>query len=85
MEADWRKHSADIVGQDVKVMRRINNRPVAVEAVITRCGTVVGPLMTELTGYPELTPYRGGWTAGGDRKPSSRSREPMSPTSSSPN
>jgi hypothetical protein len=28
-EADWRKHSDDIVGQDLKVMRRINNRPVA--------------------------------------------------------
>lgn len=60
-EADWRKHSDDIVGQDIKVMRRINNRPVAVEAVLTRCGTVVGPFMTELTGYAELTPYRGGW------------------------
>ncbi|WP_211296008.1 biotin carboxylase [Mycobacterium aquaticum] len=60
-EADWRKHSAHIVGEDIKVMRRINNRPVAVEAVLTRCGTVVGPFMTELTGYAELTPYRGGW------------------------
>ncbi|MFV8163907.1 hypothetical protein ACNQVK_17785 [Mycobacterium sp. 134] len=27
----------------------------------TRCGTVVGPFMSELTGYDELTPYRGGW------------------------
>jgi biotin carboxylase len=60
-DADWRKHSDDLVGQDVKVMRRINNRAVAVEAVLTRCGTVVGPFMTELTGHAELTPYRGGW------------------------
>uniref|UniRef100_A0A8H2JB86 Biotin carboxylase n=2 Tax=Mycolicibacterium mucogenicum TaxID=56689 RepID=A0A8H2JB86_MYCMU len=60
-EADWRKHAQHIVGQDIKVMRRINNRPVAVEAVLTRCGTVVGPFMSELTGYAELTPYRGGW------------------------
>jgi hypothetical protein len=42
-------------------MKRINNRPVAVEAVITRCGTIVGPYMTELTGHSRLTPYRGGW------------------------
>ena len=42
-------------------MRRINNKAVAVEAVITRFGTVVGPFMTDLTGYPELTPYKGGW------------------------
>jgi hypothetical protein len=43
------------------VMKRINNRPIAVEAVLTRNGTIVGPFMTELTGHPELTPYRGGW------------------------
>ncbi len=60
-EADWRKHSADIVGQEIKVMRRINNRPVAVEAVLTRCGTIVGPFMSELIGYKRLTPSRGGW------------------------
>src|SRR3954447_16403004 len=60
-EADWDKHKDDIVGQDVKIMRRITNRPVAVEAVITRHGTIVGPFMSELTGFAELTPYRGGW------------------------
>jgi hypothetical protein len=60
-EADWRKHSKDIVGNEVKVMKRINNRPVAVEAVLTSCGTVVGPFMSELTGHSKLTPYRGGW------------------------
>ncbi len=60
-EADWKKHSADIVGEDIKIMRRINNRPVAVEAVLTRCGTIVGPFMSELIGYKRLTPARGGW------------------------
>jgi hypothetical protein len=60
-EADWKKHSSDIVGEEIKVMRRINNRPVAVEAVLTRCGTVVGPFMSELIGYKRLTPSRGGW------------------------
>jgi hypothetical protein len=47
--------------QELKVMKRINNRAAAVEAVLTRHGTVVGPLMTDLTGYPELTPHKGGW------------------------
>ncbi len=60
-EADWDKHADDIVGQDVKIMKRITNRPVAVEAVLTRHGTIVGPFMSELTGFAELTPYRGGW------------------------
>ena len=60
-QAEWDRDRADIVGQDLKIMKRINNHAVAVEAVNTRHGTVVGPFMTDLTGYPELTPYRGGW------------------------
>jgi hypothetical protein len=45
-EVDWRKYSADIVGEEIKVMRRISNRPVAVEAVLTRggwCGNEMYP------------------------------------------
>src|SRR5262245_26171733 len=42
-------------------MRRIEPREAAIEGVVTRHGTLVGPLMTELTGFPELTPYGGGW------------------------
>ncbi|HET8914198.1 MAG TPA: biotin carboxylase [Propionibacteriaceae bacterium] len=60
-ETGWKRHQRDIRGNEVKVMKRINNRPVAVEAVLTRSGTIVGPFMSELTGHPELTPYRGGW------------------------
>jgi hypothetical protein len=60
-EADWDRHADDIVGQHAKVMKRINHRAVAVEAVLTRHGTIVGPFMTELTGHRELTPYKGGW------------------------
>ncbi|MGH3125065.1 MAG: hypothetical protein ACRDND_29130, partial [Streptosporangiaceae bacterium] len=33
-EADWKRHQKDIDGQDLKVMKRINNRSVAVEAVL---------------------------------------------------
>ncbi len=60
-QEDWNTCSADVVGEEIKVMKRIRNRAAAVEAVNTRHGTVVGPFMTDLTGYPELTPYRGGW------------------------
>ena len=42
-------------------MQRIDPRECAIEGVITRHGTLVGPLMAELTGFPELTPYDGGW------------------------
>jgi hypothetical protein len=60
--ADFRKHSAEIVGQgEIKIMKRINCRGSAIEACATKRGTIVGPLMTELVGFPELTPYRGGW------------------------
>ena len=60
-EADWDRDSDDIVGEELKVMKRIDNKAAAVEACITRHGTIVGPFMTDLTGYPELTPYKGGW------------------------
>jgi hypothetical protein len=60
-EQDWVSHKSNIVGQELKVMKRINNKAAAVEACITRHGTIVGPFMTDLTGYPELTPYKGGW------------------------
>jgi biotin carboxylase len=58
---DFDRCADDLAGQQVKVMRRINNKAAAVEAVLTRHGTIVGPFMTDLTGYPELTPYKGGW------------------------
>ncbi len=60
-ERDWDSYATDIDGQQLKVMKRINNQAAAVEACITRHGTIVGPFMTDLTGYPELTPYKGGW------------------------
>jgi biotin carboxylase len=59
--ADWDACAAELAGQQLKVMKRISNKAAAVEACITRHGTIVGPFMTDLTGYPELTPYPGGW------------------------
>jgi biotin carboxylase len=65
--ADWDACAAKepLDEQELKVMRRIEHRAIAVEAVLTRYGTLVGPLMNDITGHPELTPYRGGW-AGND-------------------
>jgi D-alanine-D-alanine ligase-like ATP-grasp enzyme len=61
-EDDYRKHEDEIVEADeVKIMKRIRCRGSALEACVTRHGTIVGPLMTELIGFDELTPYRGGW------------------------
>ena len=66
-EADWTASAAKepLSSQELKIMRRIEHRAIAVEAVLTRHGTLVGPLMNDITGHPELTPYRGGW-AGND-------------------
>jgi biotin carboxylase len=63
----WARATArePLADQELKVMRRIEHRAIAVEAVLTRYGTLVGPLMNDITGHPELTPYRGGW-AGND-------------------
>ena len=61
-EADWRRHADEIVGHgEVKIMKRINCLGSTIEACTTKAGTIVGPLLTELVGFPALTPYRGGW------------------------
>ena len=73
-ERDWDRHAKDIVGQEIKVMRRLNVRAAAVEAALTRHGTIVGPLMTDVIGHPELTPHKGGW-CGNDIFPDALSPE----------
>jgi biotin carboxylase len=73
-ERDWDRYAGDMKDQELKVMKRINCRAAAVEAVLTRHGTVVGPLMTDLTGHPELTPHKGGW-CGNDIFPEALSPE----------
>ncbi len=61
-ENDWKRYADEIVGQgEVKIMKRIDCRQAAIEACTTKAGTIVGPLMTEIVGFKELTPYKGGW------------------------
>jgi hypothetical protein len=61
-EAEYEKHAAEIDKEaEVKVMKRIKCRGSAIEACVTRHGTIVAPLMTELVGFKQLTPYKGGW------------------------
>ncbi|MDA8328008.1 MAG: biotin carboxylase [Betaproteobacteria bacterium] len=61
-EDDYRRHANKIEAEDmVKVMRRVNCVGSAIEACATRWGTFVGPLLTELIGISNLTPYPGGW------------------------
>jgi glutathione synthase/RimK-type ligase-like ATP-grasp enzyme len=61
-QEEFEKYEEEIVKEDeVKIMKRINCRGSAIEACVTRHGTIVAPLMTELVGFPELTPYKGGW------------------------
>jgi hypothetical protein len=61
-EEEFNKHKSEIIDEDeVKIMKRINCRGSAIEACVTKHGTIVAPLMTELVGFKELTPYKGGW------------------------
>lgn len=61
-EKEYNKYAEEIEKEkEVKVMKRINCRGSAIEACVTRHGTIVAPLMTELVGFKELTPYKGGW------------------------
>ncbi len=77
--ADFDRIAGEISGDGasaptIKVMRYINHQPLATEAVITSAGTVVGPVLREITGHPELTRYKGGW-AGSEMYPSLVSEE----------
>ena len=60
-EADWNKDADAMAKEQLKVMRRINHLPGTLEAVATRHGTLVGPMQTDITGFAEVTPYKGGW------------------------
>jgi biotin carboxylase len=67
-EADWDKHADRMRDEQLKVMKRINHLPGTVEGCATRHGTLVGPIMTDITGFAEVTPYKGGW-CGNDASP----------------
>ncbi len=61
-EADFDHHKEEIIKEaEVKIMKRINCYGTAIEGCVTKYGTLVAPLMTELVGFKELTPYKGGW------------------------
>jgi hypothetical protein len=61
-EKDYDKYSKEIEAEkECKIMKRINCRGAAMEACVTQHGTIVAPLMTELVGFKELSPYKGGW------------------------
>lgn len=60
-ESDWDKYAKKMIDEDLKIMKCINHIPGTLEAVATRHGTLVGPMMTDITGFAELTPYKGGW------------------------
>ena len=61
-EKEYLKYADEIEQEDeVKIMKRINCRGSAIEACVTKHGTIVAPLMTELVGFSALTPYKGCW------------------------
>ena len=61
-ENDFDTYKDEIIKEkEVKIMKRINCYGTAIEGCVTQHGTLVAPLMTELVGFRELTPYKGGW------------------------
>ena len=60
-EAGWNKNAKDMKGEQLKIMKRINHMPGTMEVCVTRHGTLSGPIQTDITGYEEITPYKGGW------------------------
>ena len=61
-EQDFDIYKDEIIKEaEVKIMKRLNCYGTAIEGCVTKHGTLVAPLMTELVGFKELTPYKGGW------------------------
>lgn len=61
-EAEFNKYADEILQEEeVKIMKQINCFGTAIEGCVTKHGTLVAPLMTELVGFKSLTPYQGGW------------------------
>lgn len=60
-EADYNKYAGDMKDEQLKIMKRINHMPGTVEVCVTRHGTLSGPIQTDITGFEEITPYKGGW------------------------
>ncbi len=60
-EADYNKHAKDMKDEELKIMKRINHMPGTMEVCVTRHGTLSGPIQTDITGFEEITPYKGGW------------------------
>ena len=72
---DYKRAAEKIEAEDtVKVMSRVNCLQVAIEACTTRNGTYIGPVLTEIIGHPDLTPYPGGW-CGNDVNPEAFSKQ----------
>ncbi len=65
---DWDKHAEDMVDEHLKIMKNIKHMPGTMEACVTRHGTLAGPVQTDITGFTEVTPYKGGW-CGNDLTP----------------
>ncbi len=60
-EADYKKNAKDMKDEQLKIMKRINHMPGTMEVCVTRHGSLSGPIQTDITGYEEITPYKGGW------------------------
>ncbi len=60
-ESGWNKNAKEMKGEQLKIMKRINHMPGTMEVCVTRHGTLSGPIQTDITGYEEITPYKGGW------------------------
>ena len=61
-ETDWDKYADKMASEPLKVMKRINHLPGTIEGVRHPPRHARrDPCMTDITGFGELTPYKGGW------------------------
>jgi hypothetical protein len=61
-EHDYEKYASIIENEKVvKIMKKLKCRNAAIEACVTKFGTIRSPIYLELIGNEQLTPYTGGW------------------------
>lgn len=61
-KSDWLKaFREEVAPPALKVMPRLDCIELAVEGCATAAGSIVGPVLRELVGISQLTPFPGGW------------------------
>lgn len=58
-ETDFNRDAEYLTGVPLKVMKRVNHRSLAMDAVVTESGIIAGPLLQDIIGHSEVAIHKG--------------------------